>query len=92
LRVITEQPDIAGEPPTYEEMDRRLRESEGFARLDIPPMGHYKSRSYLRGNLGLFDAHPANRVISADDDLIPIDFIPLKLAEMDRDLLASRAL
>jgi len=39
LRIVTEQPDIVGEAPTFEEMDHYLRESEDFARLDIPAMG-----------------------------------------------------
>jgi hypothetical protein len=73
-------------------MDRHLRESEEFARLDIPAMGYYKSRSYIRGSLGLFDAHPANCVIGADGDLIPIDFILLELVDRDKQALASRAI
>ena len=71
-------------------MDSRLRESEDFIRLDIPPVGYYKSRSYIRGDLGLFDAHPANCVISADGDLIPIDFILLELADGERKALMYR--
>jgi hypothetical protein len=90
LRIITEQPDIVGEAPSFEEMDRRLRESEEFLRLDIPAMGYYKSHSYIRGSLGLFDAHPANCVINANGDLIPIDFILLELADKDRLILATR--
>jgi hypothetical protein len=55
-------------------------------------MGYYKSRSYIRGSLGLFDAHPANCVIGADGDLIPIDFILLELVDRDKHALASRAI
>jgi hypothetical protein len=91
LRIVTAQSDIVGEAPSLEEMDRHLRESEGFARLAIPPMGYYKSLSYLRDNVGLFDAHPANCVVTRDGSLVPIDFILLELTPDDHRILAARA-
>ncbi|HEY1792269.1 MAG TPA: hypothetical protein VGG34_05080 [Opitutaceae bacterium] len=89
MRIVTEQPDFAGEAPIPDEMDRLLR-SEYFMRLDIPPMGNYKSLSYIRGDLGLFDVHPANCVVNADGEPISIDFILRELADKDRATLVSR--
>ena len=91
LRIVTAQSDIVGEAPSLEEMDRRLRESEGFARLAIPPMGYYKSLSYLRGNVALFDAHPANCVVTREGTLVPIDFILFELNSDNQRILAARA-
>jgi hypothetical protein len=91
LRIVTAQSDIVGEAPSIEEMDRHLRESEGFVRLAIPPMGYYKSRSYLRDNIALFDVHPANCVVTRDGALVPIDFILLELNPVTHRILAARA-
>jgi hypothetical protein len=91
LRIVTAQSDIVGEAPSLEEMDRHLRESEGFTRLAIPPMGYYKSHSYLRDNIALFDVHPANCVVTRDGSLVPIDFIPLQLSPVNQRILATRA-
>jgi len=53
-------------------------------------MGYHKSRSYLSGNLGLFDAHPANAVMAANGTLVPIDFILVRFDEAGRALLETR--
>jgi hypothetical protein len=90
LRVVTSQPDIIGEAPAPEELDRQLREDLGFRRLAIPPMGYHRSRSYLRDDIGLFDVHPANGVISSGGVLIPIDFILVQFAPKERAILAAR--
>jgi hypothetical protein len=81
-----------GEAPSFAEMDSLLRNSEEFSRLDIPPMGYYKSLSYIRDSLGLFDAHPANCVVGGHGHLIPIDFILVELEENARKILMNRIL
>jgi hypothetical protein len=91
LRIVTAQSDIVGEAPSMEEMDRRLRQSEGFVRLAIPPMGYYKSHFYLRDNIAVFDAHPANCVVTPGGVLVPIDFILLELNPRDYGILNARA-
>lgn len=87
---MTSQPDIVGEAPSADELDRHLREVFGFRRLGIPSMGYHKSRSYLSGNLGIFDVHPANAVMAANGILVPIDFILVKFDEAGRSLLEAR--
>lgn len=90
LRLVTSQPDIVGEAPTAEELDHHLQETFGFRRLAIPPMGYHMSRSYLSGNLGLFDVHPANAVMAPGGILVPIDFILVEFDAAGRALLETR--
>ena len=58
----------------------------GFKRLSIPPMGHYRSYSYLWEDIGVFDVHPANCVETAAGILVPIDFV---LVRFDADTVAE---
>jgi hypothetical protein len=67
-------------------MDGLLRTQHGCVRLDVPPMGHYKSYSYIRGHVGVFDVHPANCVVAQNAVLVPIDFI---LVEFEGDALEA---
>lgn len=90
LRMVSAQPDIVGEAPSPEELDRQLREAHGFRPLAIPPMGYHKSHSYLRDAIGLFDVHPANAVVSSGGMLVPIDFILVQLDPLARTLLEQR--
>ena len=86
LRLVIEQPHIVGAPPDWEEMDGLLKTQHGCSRLDVPPMGHYKSYSYMRGHVGVFDVHPANCVVAQNAVLVPIDFI---LVEFEGDALGA---
>ncbi|MDB6169630.1 MAG: hypothetical protein JWM88_2494 [Verrucomicrobia bacterium] len=90
LRIVTSQPDIVGEAPSLEEMEKLLREDYRCQRLQVPPMGFYKSYSYLRDHVAVFDAHPANCVVTAEGVLVPIDFIVQELDEEKRRKLAAR--
>jgi hypothetical protein len=90
LRLVTSQPDVVGEAPSVEELDHHLREQFGFRRLNIPPMGYHKSRSYLLDNLGLFDVHPANAVMTPGGTLVPIDFILVKFDRTEQARLEAR--
>lgn len=74
-RIITSQPDVSGEAPTWERLHEYLLAEAGFQRLNIPPMGYYKSASYLRGDVGMFDVHPANFVLTPQGIVVPIDVI-----------------
>lgn len=89
LRMVTIQPDISGEPPTMPEISEFLGDEFGFRPLSIAPMGYYKSSSYLLGNLGLFDVHPANLVKVASGKLVPIDVIMVEFSELDARVLES---
>lgn len=55
----------------------------------VPPMGHYRSYSYLKGNVGIFDVHPANCVIS-EGVLVPIDFILVRFGPDSLAMLEMR--
>ena len=90
LRLVTSQPDIVGEAPSAEELDRHLHEHFGCRRLAIPSMGYHKSLSCLSGNLGLFDVHPANAVLVSGGVLVPIDFILVEFDGTGRALLEAR--
>jgi len=91
LRIVTSQPDIVGEAPSLEEMEESLCEVHGFTRLAIPPMGYHRSRSYLRQNIALFDAHPANCVMTPEGIFVPIDFILMEVGAVGQQILRGEA-
>lgn len=88
-RIVITQPDVQGEAPEFEEIDAILTRSFGFRLLDIPPMGFYKAHSFLHGDIGIFDAHPANFVKSKDGTLLPIDLILVRYSAAEAALLAK---
>lgn len=90
LRLVTEQPHIVGHAPNWANLDTLLAEQHGFVRLKIPPMGYYSAHAYLRGEIGIFDVHPANCVISEDGLLIPIDFNTVRFGPTDIKTLQTR--
>jgi len=87
-RCVTSQRHIDGLAPTLHEIDEGLV-TYGFRRLDIEPMGYEGSHSYLMGNVGLFDAHPANFRIS-EGILVPIDVILVAFSPEDAACLQQR--
>ncbi len=89
-RIVTTQPDIPGEPPSMDDLHECLCGEFGFRRLDVPPMGYYKSASYLRGNIGMFDVHPANFVQVASGLIVPIDVIMIEFEEADLRKLGAK--
>jgi hypothetical protein len=87
-RCVTSQRHIDGLAPTLHEIDEGLV-AFGFHRLDIEHMGYEGSHSYLRDNIGLFDAHPANFRIS-EGILLPIDVILVAFGPEDTAVLQRR--
>jgi hypothetical protein len=90
LRLVTEQPHIVGHAPEWADLDALLAEQHGFIRLNIPPMGYYLAHSYLREDVGIFDVHPANCVMSEDGLLVPIDFIVVRFDAASVQALQAR--
>ena len=66
-------------------LHQHLCEEFGFRKLNIPPMGCYKSHSYLMDRFAMFDVHPANFVQVSAEMILPIDVI---MMEFDGDELA----
>lgn len=89
-RLVVSQPHVQGMAPDLAMMDRALREN-GYRRLALPALGYYHSYSYIDGTIGLFDAHPANFVLSGGE-LVPIDVIIVEFSEADAAWLRSQAL
>jgi hypothetical protein len=90
-RIVTSQPDVKGEAPLPDELDSFLRNEFGFRPLNIPPMGYYKSASYLRDDVAMFDVHPANFVETSPRVIVPIDVIMIQFFGPELDLLQRRA-
>jgi hypothetical protein len=84
-RVITTQPDVKGEAPAMDLLHQHLCGEFGFRKLNIAPMGYYKSHSYLMDRFAMFDVHPANFVQVSAEIILPIDVI---MMEFDGDELA----
>lgn len=85
--IVTQQPHVPGRAPKMDEMHDALVGDYGFQQLNIPPMGYYKSKSYIRDDLGLFDAHPANFVKTRDGTIVPIDVILVRFAPAEAAIL-----
>jgi len=84
-RIISTQPDVQGEAPALDFLQKYLCGEFGFRKLNIAPMGYYKSQSYLMGRSAMFDVHPANFVQVTPEMILPIDVI---MMEFDGDELA----
>ena len=84
-RMISTQPDVQGEAPALDFLQKYLCGEFGFRKLNIAPMGYYKSQSYLMGRFAMFDVHPANFVQVSPEIILPIDVI---MMEFDGDELA----
>lgn len=77
-KIVTTQPDVKGEAPTQDFLNDYLCGEFGFRKLKIPPMGYYKSHSYLHGRFAMFDVHPANFVQVSSKVVLPIDVIMME--------------
>ncbi len=86
-RIVTSQPDIRGEAPSPDILHKYLSLEFDFQRLNLPPMGYYKSASYLFGNMGMFDVHPANFVETPKGIIVPIDVIMIRFSGEDLEIL-----
>lgn len=73
-RIVTSQPDVAGEPANLEQIDRSLRQI-GFFPLPIAGVGRSGALAFRLAEVALWDAHPANFFIAANDLVVPIDLI-----------------
>ena len=86
-RLVVSQPDVPGHIPDLQTIELLMGTQFGYRRLAIPPMGFYKSMSYLRFLTGVFDAHPANFRLTPDGVLVPIDVIPVRFSKADAAVL-----
>lgn len=77
-KIISSQPDVQGEAPAMDFLNEYLCSELGFQKLNIPPMGYYKSQSYLMGRYAMFDVHPANFVQVSPEIILPIDVIMME--------------
>jgi hypothetical protein len=77
-RIVTTQPDVKGEAPTPDFLNDYLCCEFGFRKLNIAPMGYYKSHSYIFGRFAMFDVHPANFVQVSPKVILPIDVIMME--------------
>ena len=91
-RIVVSQPDIVGEEPTWEEVERAMWEDYGLRRLPgDDALGGYEARAYFRGRFGVFDVRPVNCVRTADGEVVPIDVIPRVFGRADAQTVARIA-
>ena len=88
-RIISTQPDVQGEAPAPSFLHEYLIREFGFRKLNIAPMGYYKSHSYLMNRWGMFDVHPANFVQVSPEIILPIDVIMMEFAGVELALLQA---
>lgn len=88
-RILTNQPDVKGEAPSPDFLHDYLCGEFGFRKLNIAPMGYYKSHSYLQGRFAMFDVHPANFVQVSASLILPIDVIMMECEGLELAALES---
>lgn len=88
-RIVTNQPDVKGEAPSPDFLHDYLCGEFGFRKLNIAPMGYYKSHSYLQGRFAMFDVHPANFVQVSASLILPIDVIMMECEGLELAALES---
>ena len=78
-RIVVSQAHRAGEPPTWDEIDRTMTGQYGWQRLPtaLAPADPLERRAYGKGKLVVFDVCPANGVRTADGTVHFVDVIPL---------------
>lgn len=74
LRIVTSQPDVAGEPATLNQITDSLGKM-GFQKLPFPGIGRAGALAFKLGSMALWDAHPANFFVTNDNAVVPIDLI-----------------
>lgn len=95
-RIVISQRDIVGTEPTWEEVERAMREDYRLARLPVDDhLGGYAARAYVRGRLGVlvgvFDVRPVNCVRTDSGDVVPIDVIPRVFSRAEAAIVAHIA-
>ena len=92
-RLVISQPHHAGEPPTWEEIDRALWQGHGLQpmRAGAAPLDGLERRAYRRGRLAVFDVCPANAVRTADGGIRFFDLLPKVLSRVEAAALARLA-
>ena len=73
-RTVTTQPDAVGAAATHEDILHGM-EAAGWELLPHADVGRRGALSFRQGSVALWDAHPANIVITNDGTLVPIDVI-----------------
>ncbi len=78
-RIVISQPDIIGQPPTWEELDMWFLR-QGYAKLNVKCLGGYDSVAYAGHGVAVFDVRPVNAVITASGVLLPIDVMMRRIS------------
>ena len=78
-RIVTSQPDVAGEPATLQQISESMATQE-FEELPIRGVGRSGALAFRRGQFVVWDAHPANFVRTQEDVIVAIDVIITRLA------------
>ncbi|MFT3991585.1 MAG: hypothetical protein QM680_09250 [Luteolibacter sp.] len=86
-RIITRQPDIAGEEASVEEIRWMMGELDFDALSSRFSVGYADSMGFVRGDVAVFDLRPANVVRTESGVIVPIDAIPVRLAAAARAIL-----
>jgi hypothetical protein len=89
-RLIMSQRDVAGDAPTWDELDAAFAVQFDLRRL-FPSrlLGAYESRAYFSGRIGVFDVRPLNCVRTSSGLVVPIDVIPQFFSRVDADVLKT---
>ncbi|MFN0075981.1 MAG: hypothetical protein ACKVY0_05865 [Prosthecobacter sp.] len=72
--IVTSQPDIAGRAATLDEIHAGMT-AFGCRELPWRGIGYENSLAFQLGEIGVWDVHPANMVVTAAGLLVPIDVI-----------------
>lgn len=74
--VVISQTFIEGDHPTQNQIDAYMT-AEGFTKT--------RSNDWYRASddLAAFDAHPGNFIVTPDDQVVPIDLVPIHRPDAD---------
>lgn len=87
-RIVVTHADVAGESPSFEQIDEMFLGGMKFAKLNVSRnLGGYDAAAYFWGRVGVFDVRPVNCVLNGDGLVIPIDVIPHYFKRRDADVL-----
>ena len=87
-RIVVTHADVPGEQPSWGQIDEMFLSGLRFSKLRVTGMlGGYEAEAYFGGRIGVFDARPANCVLTSGGLVIPIDVIPQFFNRNDASVL-----
>jgi hypothetical protein len=87
-RIVTRQPDIAGEAAGVDEIREVMIDALGFSPLPTAfALGYADSLAFARHDVAVFDLRPANVVKTPAGVVVPIDVIAVQLDDRSRTIL-----